>query len=114
VAAWLGRVEEAVFDESKEPHGINADLAIYAFKDIGITQGLLAEPPIIRYCSVNLLFAWEKSHELPGDEFFSMLGVEVEGEIVRAIVTKIYSYGELSLVWKGSDPNAVRLSTKTK
>ncbi len=110
VEAWLGTVINTEFDESTEPAGIDAEVKIYAYKNLDITQGLLVDPPAINSVSVNVQFQWEKSHDLDDYEFFSLLGTEVEGEVVRAIVTLIEDYGEISLVWAGADPTAKRKS----
>ena len=65
------------------------------------------KPPAIHSTSMTVLFEFEYSHPDIALEskwkFFDLLGEEVDGEIVRLVVTKIHEYWEASLVFQGAD-----------
>lgn len=108
---WLGSVSSVEWDdagaESGGVPGINAEYKIDALMNPRIARGLLMKPPAIHSTSMTVLFKYEYSHpEIAAENrhrFFDMLGEEVEGEIVRFIVTEILEYWEASLVFQGAD-----------
>jgi hypothetical protein len=85
--------------------GINAEYKIDALMSPRIARGLLMDPPAIHSTSMTVLFEFEFSHPdlVEQGRFWQLLGDEVEGEIVRLIVTKVQEYWEASLVFQGAD-----------
>ncbi|MBK8810704.1 MAG: hypothetical protein IPN69_08225 [Acidobacteria bacterium] len=108
---WLGSVVSAEWDEagaqSEGVPGINATYKIDALMNPRIARGLLMQPPAIHSTSMTVLFRFEFSHpDIAADDkykFFRLLGEEVDGEIVRFIVTEILDYWDASLVFQGAD-----------
>lgn len=115
---WLGAVSAVEWDEKGEQAegvpGINATYKIDALMNPRVARGLLMKPPAIHSTSMTVLFKYEYSHpEIAAENrwrFFELLGEEVEGEIVRLVVTEILEYWEASLVFQGAD----RLAKKRK
>lgn len=106
----LGSVSESSWDpEGKNANGvpgINATYSIDALMNPKIARGLLWKPfPYIHSTSLTVLFQFEYSHPQLVEErrFWNLLGEEVDGEIVRLIVTKIIEIWEASLVFQGAD-----------
>ncbi|HEY9286274.1 MAG TPA: hypothetical protein VIP46_22675, partial [Pyrinomonadaceae bacterium] len=114
VEKWLGVVNQAAWDATGEQTGgvpgINVELKIDWKVNPLIARGLLMEPPAIHSVSVTVIADYDYSHpeliEKGFWAFYDMLGEEVNGEIVRFIVTKITAYWEISLVFQGADTNA--------
>lgn len=108
---WLGAVSAVSWDEAGEQSGgvpgINATYKIDALMNPRIARGLLMKPPAIHSTSMTVLFKFEYSHpEIAAENrwrFFELLGEEVEGSIVRLVVTEIIEYWEASLVFQGAD-----------
>lgn len=108
---WLGSVANVAWDaEGKASDGvpgINAQYKIDALMNARIARGLLMKPPAIHSTSMTVLFEFEYSHPDIALEskwkFFDLLGEEVEGSIVRLIVSRIVEYWEASLVFQGAD-----------
>jgi hypothetical protein len=115
VDRWIGVISESAWDEagaqSEGVAGINVKLKLDWKKDPWTARGLLMEPPAIHSFSVTLLFEFDYSHPDLVEEhrFWSMLGEEVNGQVVRLIVTKIIAYWEGSLVFQGADEYAKQL-----
>lgn len=113
---WVGRIVETFWDtDTKDfPPGINARLRLDAVKDPMAVRGVLQGA--IHSASVTVSFEWKPSHPKLMDEgnFFPMLGEEVDGELVRVIVTKIDRYLEISLVWQGADKYAKQIDEDGK
>lgn len=103
VENWKGKVLNPVWDEKNVPNGINALVAFDRVVDPKLARG--AETKALRSFSVTIWFEFVKSHPDLAN-FFDRLGEEVDGEVVRLIVTKITNAGELSVVWEGEDPYA--------
>ena len=111
VEKWLGSVNQAVWDAKGEGAGdvpgINVELKIDWKVNPIIARGLLMTPPAIHSVSVTVQTEWEYSHPQMAAEskwkFYENLGEEIDGEIVRFIVTKILGYWEISLVFQGAD-----------
>ncbi len=84
--------------------GINVNPQIDTVLGYNEARQLLSDPPLLDSVSIGFGFKFRRSHEdMPWRTFYSMLGREVDGEIVRFIVTKITDIWELSLVWSGAD-----------
>lgn len=108
---WVGRVDSTLWDEDTKglPPGINAVLKLDTVKDPMTVRGVLQGA--IHSASVTVSFEWKPSHPKLMDEgsFFDFLGDEVDGEMVRVVVTKIEKYWEISLVWQGADEFAKQI-----
>jgi hypothetical protein len=110
IREWIGVATNVRFTDSKGVFGVDADFKIDALKNPDIIRGLQMNPPAIKHCSVGIHINWKPSHEFKyGWEFRQLLGEEVNGSIVRMIVTEIVSVDEVSLVYKGADPHATKL-----
>lgn len=112
VENWLGAIGKAEWDETGEKvggvPGVNVELKIDWKSNPKIARGLLMKPPAIHSVSATVLFDWDASHPalLEQGIFWRNLGQEVEGSIVRILVTKITSVYELSLVYQGANPES--------
>ena len=80
-----------------------------------LVRGVAMEPPAIHSASVTVLFEFDFSHPDLVEEgrFWQLLGEEVEGEIVRLIVTTILGYWEISLVFQGAQEENKQLPAET-
>ena len=105
----LGVVSKAWWDsagaESGGVPGINCEIKVDALMNLRISRLLMMDPPAINRMSLTVLFEFDYSHpKLVEDrKFWSMIGEEVDGQIVRLIVTKIIEIWEASLVFMGED-----------
>lgn len=113
----LGSVSAAAWDASGEKFGnvpgINATYSIDALMNPRIARGLLWKPfPYIHSTSLTVLFEFDYSHPRLVEEgkFWINLGEEIDGDIVRLVVTKIREIWEASLVFQGAD----RIAKKAK
>lgn len=111
----IGAITDSVWDaEGANSNGLPG-INIRFFVDSKIAPGIvrrLAYPvPAIHSGSVTVGFEWEPSHPrlMDEDKFWWAMGEEVEGSIVRLIVTRILFYREFSLVYEGADSDAKRL-----
>jgi len=109
VDQWVGVTAKSIWDTSDHiPHGINVNLKLNKKWNERVIDGI--KDGAIHSVSVNVLFEYQKSHpEL--EDFWYHLGEEIGGQLVRMIVTKIISYGEISLVWQGADIYAKRIDS---
>ncbi|MBI4621050.1 MAG: hypothetical protein HY739_12965 [Desulfobacterales bacterium] len=106
VNQWKGYTQKPVWDEENEPNGINGLMVLDRTVDANLARGV--EIGALRSASVTIWFEYKRSHpELRG--FSDYLGEEVDGEIVRFIVTRLIRAGEVSVVWEGEDPYAKAL-----
>lgn len=111
INGWLGAVSGVEWDAAGKNTGgvpgINAQYKIDALMNPRIARGLMMTPPAIHSTSMTVLFEFEYSHpDMAAEDrwkFFKNLGEEIDGEIVRLIVTKINEYWEASLVFQGAD-----------
>ena len=117
VSQWIGVATGARLTTSTGKLGVDADFTIDPEQDAlwakgSITRGLSLQPvPAIRSCSVGIHFEAKPSHMFQDFwEFWCRLGKEVDGSIVRWIVTKIVRCVEVSLVYAGADMGANALS----
>lgn len=115
VEKWLGSVSQAVWDPKGDrvggTAGVNVEMKIDALMNPRIARGLLMKPPAIHSCSETVLFDWDYSHPdlVEQERFWRMLGEEVDGQVVRFIVTEIVGLQELSLVFQGADQIAKQI-----
>lgn len=123
VENWLGIVSAVAWTESfmqdgkRIPAGIDGIISINTANERGqnIARGILMGA--VHSNSVSVEFDWVPSHDFKTEgnyndgmhKFYEMLGMEVEGEMVRRIVTKITAYHESSLVSMGADPYAKKI-----
>lgn len=111
----LGSISASAWDgddaAAKGAPGINVQYKIDALMNPRIARLLLMKPPAIHSTSLTLLFEFEFSHPdlVEQGRFWNLLGDEVEGSIVRLIVTKINECWEGSLVFMGADRRAKQL-----
>jgi hypothetical protein len=116
VEKWVGVITQAMWDaqgaESGGVPGINVKIAVDAVMNPRIARGLMMKPPAIHSFSLTVMFTFDFSHPdlVEQGRFWSLLGEEVEGEIVRLIVTKILQVWEGSLVFQGADEIAKQLA----
>jgi hypothetical protein len=114
VENWKGFVQDPTWDDKNTPPGINALLVIDRTVDARLARGV--EIKALRSASVTIWFEYERSHP-DLRNFYDFLGQEVDGEIVRFVITKITRAAEVSIVWEGEDPFAKSLAApggKTK
>jgi len=114
---WIGKVQNAKWSaaDGEVPAGVDFDAMIYNGEDLTGTDEIQRKlviglrERILFACSATVFFKWEKSHQdLEESKFWSMLGREVDDNIVRLVVTEIVDVGEMSIVWLGADPYATR------
>ncbi len=108
----LGYIPSVEWDNSQQfsAPGINAVTRINWKLNPKDVANLLSDPPLIESASMALMFNWEQSHpELRWWEFSDFLGRELDGQIVRLIVTEITEYFHLGLVWDGGDSEAEKV-----
>lgn len=99
-----GDAEFAVAD-GDTPSGINAPLIFH--EKFGAIEKEKVESGLIDSGSVGIQFSTRPSHQFEDeDDFYWLLGKEVDGELVRFIVDSIDGIQEFSLVWQGADPHA--------
>ncbi len=114
---WVGVVSRAWWDAAGEASGgvpgINVETKVDAFLNYRIACGLMMTPPAINSMSLTVCFEFEYSHPEMAMEskwkFFDNLGEEIDGEIVRMIVTRITEIWEASFVFLGEDRLAKNL-----
>lgn len=112
---WVGAISNAYWDEKGEQSGgvpgVNVEMKIDWTMNVKLARGLLMKPPAIHSTSSTIIFMWDASHPelLEQRRFFDLLGEEVEGEIVRIVVTKVLAIYEQSLVFQGQDGIAKQL-----
>jgi len=110
----IGFIDEAIWsgkDKSLTSAGINTWVNLHSRRGADEIEALSSDPPLVDAVSLAVFYNWEKSHEDMEDyEFISTLGREVDGQIVRLVVTEILRYGHLALVDDGGDAEAGMLS----
>jgi len=91
----------------KIPAGIDAPVVVDSKLYPKLVRKMSGPVPYVKSASVTIAFEWESSHEFDNVwDFWEKLGTEVDGEMVRRIVTNITEVHESSLVWLGADPYA--------
>jgi len=106
VERWKGYTQKPVWDSENEPNGINGLMVLDRTVDANLARGV--EIGALKSASVTIWFEYERSHP-DLRNFYDYLGEEVDGEIVRFIVTKLVRAAEVSIVWEGEDPYAKAL-----
>ncbi len=104
---WKGMIEGCYWDDKNTPPGINTNVIVDKIVDPKLARGV--ETKALRSLSVTIWFEFERSHPNLAN-FYDRLGEEVDGEIVRFIITRITQAGEVSIVWEGEDPYAKTLA----
>ncbi len=102
----IGHVPKGWWDASDQfdAPGINVNPRLDTVLGWQEARQLLSDPPLLDSVSIGFNFKYKRSHEeMSWWMFYEMLGREVDGEIVRFIVTEITNVRELSLVWSGAD-----------
>lgn len=105
---WVGVVAKSQFNDKSEPQGIDTMLKVNKKWNERLIDGLKEEPPAVHSVSVDVYFDYRRSHP-DLDDFWWLLGEDIDGEKVRIIATKIKSFGEISFVWQGADVTAKRI-----
>lgn len=121
INGWLGSVANAAWDEAGVAAGgipgVNCQYKIDALMNPRIARGLLMTPPAIHSTSMTVLFEFESSHPDMAAEnkwkFIDNLGENIDGQIVRFIVTRIAEIWEASLVFQGADRLAKQYDAET-
>lgn len=112
----IGLVESNEWGEVTEKQsapGINIEVPIDIMLGPLEVRRLLSNPPLVDSVSISFYGKFEKSHaDLDDWQFREMLGREVDGEIVRLIVTQIDGYDHVGLVYEGADDEADKLEEK--
>ncbi|EKS08836.1 hypothetical protein [Leptospira santarosai] len=105
----IGAALNPTWDDTKNNEGVNGRFRFFKKFGSSIIERLETDPPLLDSCSVGIQFTFVKSHPRL-DNFYWHLGEEIDGSIVRLVVTKILAVPEVSIVYAGADPNAKRLS----
>lgn len=109
----IGFIQDATWGEAsgeQSSPGINIEVMLDWKLAPNEARQLLSEPPLVDSVSVSLAFDWEKSHpDMRNYQFWELLGDEVDGQVVRIIVTEITEYYHVGLVWEGADEEADKL-----
>ncbi|WP_170875640.1 hypothetical protein [Leptospira alexanderi] len=105
----IGAVIDPTWSDEKNNEGVNGRFRFFKKFASSIIDRLETDPPILDSCSVGIQFTFIKSH--PNlENFYWHLGEEIDGSVVRLIITKITTVFEVSIVCAGADPNAKKLS----
>lgn len=102
----IGYVPKGWWDISEQfsAPGINVNPRLDMVLGWQEARQLLSDPPLLDSVSIGFNFKYKRSHEdMTWWMFYQMLGREVDGEVVRFIVTEITNVRELSFVWSGAD-----------
>lgn len=113
----VGVIVEAAWEKSRTqdgftiPAGINVRLKLDGKSNPKLVRGINQDPPSVHSVSVTVAFKWEKSHpELSDDEFWMKVGAyDDQGDLIRRVVTEVFSYEEISFVSHGADPYAQKV-----
>ncbi|EKO89155.1 hypothetical protein LEP1GSC020_3190 [Leptospira interrogans serovar Grippotyphosa str. 2006006986] len=105
----IGAVIDPIWSDDKDNEGVNGRFRFFKKFASSIIDRLETDPPILDSCSVGIQFTFIKSHPYL-ENFYWHLGEEIEGSVVRLIITKIIAVPEVSIVCAGADPNAKKLS----
>ena len=100
VTRWKGVTKGAVWDDKNEPNGVNALFVLDRTADPLLVRGV--ETGALKSASATLWFSYKRSHP-DMKYFYDHLGEEVDGQVVRFLVTGISNVGEMSIVWEGED-----------
>ncbi|WP_061223622.1 hypothetical protein [Leptospira weilii] len=104
----IGAVIDPTWSDEKDNEGVNGRFRFFKKFASSIIDRLETDPPILDSCSVGIQYTYIKSH--PNlENFYWHLGEEIEGSVVRLVITKIIAVSEVSIVCAGADPNAKKL-----
>ena len=104
----LGLAHSPVWTNSRGVEGVDAVYRI--FRKFGEDVIDRLDAGVVDSTSVGIHFLWRKSHpELEGYSFYDNIGKEMNGHVVRFVVTKILRVVEASIVYAGADADAKRL-----
>lgn len=108
--------DERSYDGFTVPSGINVKLKLDGKSNPKLVRNINSDPPSVHSVSVTVAFKWEKSHpELSDDDFWAAVGTyDDKGELIRRVVTEVFSYEEISLVSHGADPYAQKVNKDGK
>lgn len=109
----IGVVTQTSFEPENEnrPAGINGKYRIFKKFGSDIIEKLQTSPPLLDATSAGIRLDYERSHPKMSEfQHYMQLGEEVNGEIVRYIVKDILDVLEVSIVFRGADKFAKRLS----
>lgn len=110
IIGFISGAQWSESDSGLSAPGINVDVSIDMLLAPRQARQLLSEPPLVESVSVLVAYSVERSHpDMSGWEFYAMLGREIDGQIVRFIVTEILDYRHLGLVDEGADEEADHL-----
>lgn len=101
--------------EKQSAPGINITVPIDIMLGPMEIRRLLSTPPLVDSVSISFYGKFEKSHpDLDDWQFREMLGREIDGSVVRLIVTQIDAYDHVGLVYEGADEEADKLEESGK
>lgn len=102
---WVGSYKHT--NGFQIPGGIEAPFILDSKLEPELCRQLSSPVSPIDAASVSVFFEWEASHEFEREgDFYWHIGEEIDGTMVRRIVTNIVDYMESSLVYMGADPYA--------
>lgn len=118
---WVGVVSQSTWDAKGEKSngvpGVNVEIKVDAFLNYRLACGLMMTPPAVNSMSLTVVFEFEYSHPQMAIEnswkFYENLGEEIDGEVVRLIVTKVVEVWEASIVSVGEDRLAKNITTES-
>lgn len=115
IIGWIENCYWSTGDEGLSAAGINISVMIDWRLAPNEARQLLSEPPLLESVSISFTGKFEKSHpDLQDWEFYSLLGHEVDGQIVRIIISEIEEYDHIGLVHEGADEEADMLGENNK
>lgn len=115
VDSIIGRTGVAFYSKANGdiPAGVNAP--VFIDEEFAPALKKKVEKGLIDSGSVGIEFTSEPSHEFEDPwDFYWLLGTEIDGEMVRFVVTDILKIQEFSLVWEGADPYAKKMAKSSE
>jgi hypothetical protein len=104
----IGDVKNAYFDDKAKVPGVNGDYRIN--RDLDEKTAIRVREGHVKSSSVSIKFQYILSHpDMNIRDFLATQSKEVDGKVVRRIVTKIIDVQESSIVLQGADPLAKQL-----
>jgi len=101
----VGLTTKSWFDNKSEVSGVNT--SVFVYKPLDESFAIKFAKEFVDSVSVGVSFEKKRSHEFEDPwDFWYLLGHEVDGELVRFLVTEINFVQELSSVYDGADPSA--------
>lgn len=115
---WIGKVLSAswggpVPEKGIAASGINGRVMVDGKVAPLIVRGMNSDPPTVNRFSVLIDFEYDRSHpDYDEDWWWTNLGEEVDGEIVRVVASRVENIYNLGVVWWGKDDTAQTLSLR--